>query len=268
MIQNTRFLNFISQYRASQSNDITSHHWYMHAIFHAININKHVNEWDHLQQQTSIGYMSLENLTFGVDTRSRCTRDLRDFTTQTLQRQQTMGLIETGIAIFGTSVSNRHHLSQLQYNRRLRQSADNQYTHAKHIPDFLFSARSGATIRLFVRFTRNDRRRIERRNVSGIRENLPLSAGCCLRSGRKKFFTASIVILVILVTLLWWRSQSKCYALSRHCILHSFRFRRLCSISANKRNYRAWTSWDIAIIRSSTCFFCVLAMLFRQSNRD
>lgn len=72
------------------------------------------------------------------------------------------------------------------------------------LPDFRFSARSGATISDLVRFTRNDRRRMERRNDSGMRENLPGSSAVGLRSGKKKFFTASIVILVI------WRIYSEC----------------------------------------------------------
>lgn len=71
------------------------------------------------------------------------------------------------------------------------------------LPDFRFSARSGATISDLVRFTRNDRRRMERRNDSGMRENLPGSSAVGLRSGKKKFFTASIVILVI------WRIYSE-----------------------------------------------------------
>lgn len=57
------------------------------------------------------------------------------------------------------------------------------------LPDFRFSD----TTNDFVRLTRNDRRRIERKNVSGIRLNLGVSGA--LRSGRKKFFTANIVIL-------------------------------------------------------------------------
>lgn len=57
------------------------------------------------------------------------------------------------------------------------------------LPDFRFSD----TTSDFVRLTRNDRRRIERKNVSGIRLNLGVSGA--LRSGRKKFFTANIVIL-------------------------------------------------------------------------
>lgn len=57
------------------------------------------------------------------------------------------------------------------------------------LPDFRFSG----TTNDFVRLTRNDRRRIERKNVSGIRLNLGVSGA--FRSGRKKFFTANIVIL-------------------------------------------------------------------------
>lgn len=56
------------------------------------------------------------------------------------------------------------------------------------LPDFRFSD----TTNDFVRLTRNDRRRIERKNVSGIRLNLGVSGA--FRSGRKKFFTANIVI--------------------------------------------------------------------------
>lgn len=69
----------------------------------------------------------------------------------------------------------------------------------RRLPDLRFSARSGATISDLVRFTRNDRRRIERRNDSGMRENFAGSPApaVALRSGKKKFFTASIVILVI-----------------------------------------------------------------------
>lgn len=83
------------------------------------------------------------------------------------------------------------------------------------LPDFRFSARSGATISDLVRFTRNDRRRMERRNDSGMRENLPGSSAVGLRSGKKKFFTASIVILVI------WRIYSECrfVVLMGECVL-------------------------------------------------
>lgn len=52
---------------------------------------------------------------------------------------------------------------------------------------------SRSTITVFGRLIRSERRLIDRRNASGMRENLAASGGA-FRSGRKKFFTANIVI--------------------------------------------------------------------------
>lgn len=147
--------------------------------------NSHLNEWDHRQKLDSRPFWCwIGTCSTWLNSTNRANDAKHN----------------------GPSLNRYYHIcykctqlpSQFHHNRRVRHNKTLPNTSQTDIPDFLFSLRSGATIRLFVLLTRNDRRRIERKNVSGIRENLPLSGGCCLRSGRKKFFTASIVILVIL----------------------------------------------------------------------
>ena len=72
----------------------------------------------------------------------------------------------------------------------------NSHTQRQHAtsPDFRFS-RSGTT-KLLARFTRNERRRMERRKASGMREKrCGVSGGlaAAVRSGKKKFFTANML---------------------------------------------------------------------------
>lgn len=58
------------------------------------------------------------------------------------------------------------------------------------------------------RLMRSDRRRIERRNASGMRLNFGVSGGA-FRSGRKKFFTASIVMFDLFSFPLSFRGRSE-----------------------------------------------------------